>query len=169
MDWIVHGVAKSRTWLSDFHLYSQNLPWYLKVGDTHSVWNYDDDLGKSASQVVLVVKNLPSNSGNIRDPLEKEMATHSSILAWKILWTEELSGLWVSKSRTQLKWLSTQHTHIIPDGFTEAHWWRIHMPSRRCGFNPWVRNVPQRMKRQPTPVCLPGKSHGQRGLVGYSL
>ena len=81
--------------------------------------------------MVLVVKNLPSNSGNIRDafqslgqeyPLEKEMATHSSILAWKILWTEELSGLWVSKSRTQLKLLSTQHTHIIPDGFTEAHW-----------------------------------------------
>ena len=28
------------------------------------------------------------------DPLEKEMATHSSILAWAIPWTEELSGLW---------------------------------------------------------------------------
>ena len=27
------------------------------------------------------------------DPLEKEMATHSSILAWRIPWTEELSGL----------------------------------------------------------------------------
>ena len=27
------------------------------------------------------------------DPLEKKMATHSSILAWKILWTEELHGL----------------------------------------------------------------------------
>ena len=27
------------------------------------------------------------------DPLEKGMATHSSILAWRILWTEELSGL----------------------------------------------------------------------------
>ena len=26
------------------------------------------------------------------DPLEKEMATHSSILAWKILWTERLDG-----------------------------------------------------------------------------
>ena len=28
------------------------------------------------------------------DTLEKEMATHSSILAWDILWTEEPSGLW---------------------------------------------------------------------------
>ena len=27
------------------------------------------------------------------DPLEKEMATHSSILAWKVPWTEELGGL----------------------------------------------------------------------------
>ena len=28
------------------------------------------------------------------DPLEKETATHSSILAWEILWTEEPAGLW---------------------------------------------------------------------------
>ena len=28
-----------------------------------------------------------------KDPLEKEMATHSSILAWEISWTEELVGL----------------------------------------------------------------------------
>ena len=28
------------------------------------------------------------------DPLEKKMATHSSILAWRIPWTEELCGLW---------------------------------------------------------------------------
>ena len=36
------------------------------------------------------------------DPLEKEMATHSSILAWRIPWTEKLGGLWVAKSRTRL-------------------------------------------------------------------
>ena len=37
------------------------------------------------------------------DPLEKEMATHSSILAWKIRWTEELVAYspWGRKSRTQ--------------------------------------------------------------------
>ena len=34
------------------------------------------------------------------DPLEKEMATHSGILAWRILWTEEPGGLQVHKSRT---------------------------------------------------------------------
>ena len=36
------------------------------------------------------------------------------------------------------------------------------------GFNPWVRKIPWRKKWQPTPVFLPGKSHGQRSLPGYS-
>ena len=42
------------------------------------------------------------------DPLEKEMATPSSILAWRIPWTEEPGGLQSigSQSRTQLKQLS---------------------------------------------------------------
>ena len=38
----------------------------------------------------------------------------------------------------------------------------------RPGFNPWVRKIPWRRKWHPTPVLLPGKSHGQRNLVGYS-
>ena len=49
-----------------------------------------------------MVKNLPANAGDTReapsifgseDPLEEEMATHSSILSWKIPWTEEAGGL----------------------------------------------------------------------------
>ena len=49
-------------------------------------------------QVELMVKNLPTNSGDKRDtglvpgsedPLAKKMATHSSIFAWRIPWTEE--------------------------------------------------------------------------------
>ena len=38
----------------------------------------------------------------------------------------------------------------------------------RCGLDPWVRKIPWRRKWQPTPVFLPGESHGQRSLVGYS-
>ena len=38
----------------------------------------------------------------------------------------------------------------------------------RPGFNPWVGKIPWRRKWQPTPVLLPGESHGQRSLVGYS-
>ena len=55
-----------------------------------------------ASQVASAVKNLSAqaNAADMRiqrlgweDPLEKGMATHSSILAWKMLWTEEPDGL----------------------------------------------------------------------------
>ena len=38
----------------------------------------------------------------------------------------------------------------------------------RCGFDPWVGKIPWRRAWQPTPVFLPGESHGQRNLVGYS-
>ena len=49
--------------------------------------------------VAQTVKNLPAvqetwvQALGWEDPLEKGMATHSSILAWKILWTEEPGGL----------------------------------------------------------------------------
>jgi len=51
------------------------------------------------SLVAHSVKNLPAmRETRVRflgweDPLEKEMATHSSILAWRISWTEEPGGL----------------------------------------------------------------------------
>ena len=35
---------------------------------------------------------------------------------------------------------------------------------RRCQLDPWVRKIPWRRKWQPTPVFLPGESHGQRSL-----
>jgi len=48
--------------------------------------------------VAPVVKNLPANEGDERDmgqedSLKEGMATHSSILAWRIPWTEEPGGL----------------------------------------------------------------------------
>ena len=52
--------------------------------------------------MVLMVNNLPANAGDLRDtglilgsgnPLEKEMAAHSSILVWRIPWTKEPSML----------------------------------------------------------------------------
>ena len=58
-----------------------------------------------------MVKNLPvmqetwAQSLGWEDPLEKGMATHSSILAWRISWTEEPGGLQSTgsqQSRTQL-------------------------------------------------------------------
>ena len=59
--------------------------------------------------MVQLVKNLPAVQETWvqflghEDPLEKEMATHSSILAWRIAWTEELAGYrpWGRKSWTE--------------------------------------------------------------------
>ena len=36
------------------------------------------------------------------------------------------------------------------------------------GFDPWVGKIPWRMAWQPTPIFLPGESHGQRSLMDYS-
>ena len=40
---------------------------------------------------------------------------------------------------------------------------------KRCGFDPWVREIPWRRALQPTPEFLPGESHGHRSLEGYGL
>ena len=49
-----------------------------------------------------------------------------------------------------------------------AQWQQIRLQCRRPGFDPWVGKIPWRRKWQPTPVFLPGESHAQRSLVGYS-
>ena len=77
-------VAKSRTRLKRLSSSSRGeRVQYVRIG---------------ASQVVLVVRNLPANAGDVRttgsisgreDPMEEGMATHSSILAWRLPWTED--------------------------------------------------------------------------------
>ena len=61
-----------------------------------------------ASQVALVVKNPPTNAGDTEmqvqtlgreDLLEEGMATHSSVRAWRIPWTEETVGLQSTESQ----------------------------------------------------------------------
>ena len=77
------------------------------------------------------------------DPLEKEMATQSSILAWKIPWTEEAGRLQsTGLQRVRHDWVTSLSL------FTFMHW---------------------RRKWQPTPVFLPGESQGWGSLVGYHL
>ena len=59
-----------------------------------------------------VVKNLPADqetwvrSLGQEDPPEKEMATHSSILAWRLTWTEEPGGLQSTGLQKSWTWLS---------------------------------------------------------------
>ena len=44
----------------------------------------------------------------------------------------------------------------------------ICLPCQRYRFDPWVTKIPWKRKWLPTPVFLPGESHGQRSLAGYS-
>ena len=39
---------------------------------------------------------------------------------------------------------------------------------KKFGFHPWVRTIPWMRAWQPTPIFLPGESHGQGSLAGYS-
>ena len=63
----------------------------------------------------LVVQNLPGDVDSIpgcEDPLEKEMVTHSSILAWEIPWIEEPSGLqFMGSQRVRHDLVTKQQQH----------------------------------------------------------
>ena len=70
-----------------------------------------------ASLVAQMLKNLPAmhetwvRSLGWEDPLEEGMATHSSILAWRIPWTEEPGGLQFTGSQRVRHDRVTKHVH----------------------------------------------------------
>ena len=59
-----------------------------------------------------------------------------------------------------------------PSSYHGLPWWlrpySVCIQRGRPGFDPWVSKIPWRRTWQPTPVLLPGKSHRQRSVVGYS-
>ena len=72
--------------------------------------------------MALVVKNPPANAEDTvqslgqEDPLEEEMATHSSILAWRISWTGEPGGLqFMGSQRVTGSFLGLQLADHIAD------------------------------------------------------
>ena len=138
--------------------------------------------GWKSFQAALVVRNLPTSeetqdtqvqSLGLENPLEEDMATHSSLLAWRIPWTEEPGGLQsmgVTQSWTWLKWLSTAHRMWMEmDKQTQCFelkleiWlaWnmkaslvaqlvkRIHLQWRRPRFDPWIRKIPREGNGNP--------------------
>ena len=129
------------------------------------------------SLMTQMVRHLPSmqetrvQSLGWEDLLEKEMATHCSILAWKIPWMEEPGTLQsMGLQRVGHDWAGM--LRLSSKGLL---WWLSDKESvcqckrrRRLRFSPCVGKIPWRRKWQPTPVFLPEKSHGQRSLLGYS-
>ena len=89
------------------------------------------------------------------------MASHSRGLASRFLPGSAfqlellLPGVWHLNSLPLLKALLAQ-------------WERICLQCRRPGFDPWVEKIPWGRKWQPTPIFLPGESHGWKRLAGYS-
>ena len=86
----------------------------------YGVWLHipcQNEFTKSSHWGALVVKKQPANAGAAmwvqfpagEDPLEKVMATGSSILAWRISWTEELGGLWSMLRRVNALELLNEH------------------------------------------------------------
>ena len=94
--------------------------WGCKESDRTERLNWTELKGILGSPSSSVVKNLPAVQETWvwylgwETPLEKETATHSSILAWKVLWREEPSGL---QSIGLQRVGTTEHTHtqsVIP-------------------------------------------------------
>ena len=94
----VHGVAKSQTWLRDWSELNwtdggHGLPWWLK--NPPAMWE-------------TWVQSL-----GWEDPLEKGTAIHSSILAWRIPWTEEPGGAIVPRVTKSQTWLRKWYFQLL--------------------------------------------------------
>ena len=108
----VHGVTKSWTWLSDFTFpfhfhalekematHSNVLAWRIpgtgEPGGLPSMGSHrvGHDWSDSAAAAAAAIQETQTWSLGREDPLEKGVATHSSILAWRSPWTEEPGGL----------------------------------------------------------------------------
>ena len=100
------------------------------------------------------------------DSLEKAMATHSSILAWRITWAEEPGGL--QSLRSQRVWHNRATDTLAFSGFPCGSVVKNLPASAGHGVPSLLWKMPWRRKWQATPLVWPGKSHGQTSLVGYT-
>ena len=122
-----------------------------------------------ASLVAQMEKTLPAKqetwvqSLGQEDPREKCKATHSSVLAWRIPWTEEPGGL-QSMGSQELD-TTGQLTHSSSTGFPGDASGKEPTcqcrPNMRRRFDPWVGKVLWRRAWQPIPLFLPGGSYGR--------
>ena len=96
---------------------------------------------------------FPSRSQRYTKASKLSLPDHQScqFLGWGVDQAEILS--WNILMKGLPRWLSSKES--------TCQCWRHR-------FDPWIRKIFWRRKWQPTPVSLPGKSHGQRNLMGYS-
>ena len=100
------------------------------------------------------------------DAPEEGMATHSSILSWRIPWMEKPEGYspWGRKDSDMTEGLT--HTHIrnndLPGGAMVKNLPAKAGDARDGGSVPGSEKITWRRKWQPSSIFLPGASHGQR-------
>ena len=110
--------------------------------------------------VAQLINNLPVKRSQF-DSCVGKIPWRRNRLPTPIFWPGRFHGLYSPWGRrVGHDWVT--FTSLV------AQWWWIHLRCRRCGFDLWDGKIPWRKKWQPTPIFLPGKSHGQRSLAGYS-
>ena len=135
---VIYGTAKSRTRRSDW----TELNWIYKLG----------------LLVAQMVKNPPAmqetwvQSLDQEDPLKEKLVTHSSILAWRILWTEEPGRLpSVGLQRVGHNWVTNTHTYIISELYSTSY--QLFLENRTEGLCLQVSG--QKQKK----ILIPGWYH----------
>ena len=117
-------------------------------------------------------RNCPQEGYNV---VIWSLASHSSILAWRIPRMGEPGGRPSMRShRVGLDWrdLAAAAAGVslgFPGGVSGKEPTCQCRKLKRCRFDPCIRKIPWRRAWQPTPVFLPGESQGWGSLVGYSL
>ena len=108
----------------------------------------------------------------ITDSMDMSLSKLWELVMDREAWRAAIHGVTKSRTRlrdwTELNWMSLRFIHPVARLPWCLNGKEFACQSRRCRFDPWVEKSPWRRKRQPTPVFLPGKSHGQRSLVGCS-
>ena len=119
----------------------------------------------------------------LENSIKSEAYSHCNFMCWSV--SDILSFFFFSKNSDSLhpkyekvNWFKTSSEHFLSLQLSL----RLHYPGSACSkepacnsgdirrhkFDPWVGKIPWRRAWQPTLVFLPGESHGQRSLVGYS-
>ena len=144
------SLAASRSFLTSWLLPSGGQS--IGVSAPAHTWHFINLLGWSKSSFGFFCKILRENANELFGQPN-------------ISYSVQLGPFYLTSVKcTDTIWYCLRKCWVSP----VAQQWKIHLQCRRHGLNSWVEKIPWRRKRQPTPVFLPGKSHGQRSLVDYS-
>ena len=129
-----------------------SIPYLQSISNTHNI---------SYSFLTLHISKAKLEAGTLPT---KDSSPNFIKTAWDLATQEYTTASNTPKGKDPI-WFGVKLRNGLP-------WWLSGREStcqcRRHEFHPWVRKIAWRRKWQPTPVFLPGESHGQRSLAGYS-